>query len=162
MSPADLRGPALRAAVEDLLYDYASALDDGAFERWPDFFTDDACYEIVSRENVERGLPLALLRCEGKGMLLDRRIAIEEVLHHDPRSYRHLISNVRPAWRGEREIEARSSFVVLQTLVERETEILVAGRYLDTSVVEDGRLRFREKRCIYDTTMIPNTVVYPL
>ncbi|TKC99406.1 aromatic-ring-hydroxylating dioxygenase subunit beta [Polyangium fumosum] len=162
MNPETLRGYALRAAVEDVLYDYAAALDEGALERWPFFFTAGALYEVVSRENEERGLPLALVRCEGRGMMIDRATALKEVLFYSPRTYRHFISNVRPVWRSEERIEAVSNFVLLQTLVERETTVLVAGQYRDTLVVEDGKLLFGGKRCIYDTTMIPNTVVYPL
>ena len=161
-SPLDLRGYALRCAIEDLLYEYASVLDDGALERWPEFFTDDALYEIVSRENSERGLPLALVRCEGKGMLMDRMIALKDVIFYSPRSFRHIIGNVRPRPRDTGEIEVQANFAVFQTLVEGGTELLIAGSYRDVVVADGDRLAFRVKRCVYDTTIIPNTVVYPL
>ena len=39
---------------------------------------------------------------------------------------------------------------------------LVAGRYHDIVVADSDQLKFRVKRCIYDTTLIPNTLVYPI
>ena len=95
---ARLEGFALRAAVEDLLFDYADALDTGALDRWPGFFAEHALYEVISRENVDQGLPLALVRCDGRRMMVDRATAIKDMLFHSPRTYRHMINNVRPTW----------------------------------------------------------------
>jgi anthranilate 1,2-dioxygenase small subunit len=53
---------ALRLEIEELYTEYAHVLDDGELEQWPDFFTEDCLYQIVSRENRERALPLALMR----------------------------------------------------------------------------------------------------
>jgi 3-phenylpropionate/cinnamic acid dioxygenase small subunit len=36
------------------------------------------------------------------------------------------------------------------------------GQYRDRPVVEEGRLKFREKLCIFDNLLIPNSLVYPL
>jgi 3-phenylpropionate/cinnamic acid dioxygenase small subunit len=162
MMTAELRGHALRAAIEDLLFDYASTLDESMLERWPDFFTEDALYEVISQDNVEQDLRLALLRCEGKGMILDRMIALKDVLFYAPRRFRRFIANVRATLRSDGTIAATSSFLVLPTLVEQPTEILVAGRYHDIVVADGDQLKFRVKRCIYDTTLIPNTLVYPI
>ena len=159
---ARLEGFALRAAVEDLLFDYADALDTGALDRWPGFFAEHALYEVISRENVDQGLPLALVRCDGRRMMVDRATAIKDMLFHSPRTYRHMINNVRPTWNAAGEIAALANFVVLQTLLDEETKILVSGRYIDTIAEHEGRLRFTAKRCIYDTVVIPNTLVYPL
>ena len=42
---------ALRLEVEELFTEYTHVLDDGELEQWPEFFTDDCLYQIVSREN---------------------------------------------------------------------------------------------------------------
>ena len=49
----------LRGLVDELYADYVGCLDDGDFERWPEFFTERCSYRIVPRENHDRGLPLA-------------------------------------------------------------------------------------------------------
>ena len=45
----------------------------------------------MPRENHERGLPLATLSFESKGMLKDRVYGIRETLFHDPYYQRHVV-----------------------------------------------------------------------
>ena len=42
------------------------------------------------------------------------------------------------------------------------TKVLNAGRYVDMLVREDGKLRFKQKRCVYDSSVVPNSLVYPV
>jgi hypothetical protein len=51
---------------------------------------------------------------------------------------------------------------VLETLPNQYTQILSAGRYLDTIVREGGRLRFREKICVFDTVLVPASIIHPV
>ena len=74
----------LRLEVDALLADYAACLDGGELERWAELFSDDCVYTIIPRENYERGLPLALMRCESKGMLRDRVQAIRRTSVDEP------------------------------------------------------------------------------
>ena len=93
----DLQNFALRLEVEELYTEYAHVLDNFELEQWPQFFTDDCLYQIVSRENRERGLPLALMRCESKAMLTDRVVTIRQTQMFAPRALRHLVSSLRIA-----------------------------------------------------------------
>ena len=61
----------MREAIEDLLADYAEAIDDGALERWPQLFTEDGEYHIITRENHEAGLPIGIMYCGSRGMMED-------------------------------------------------------------------------------------------
>ena len=79
----------LRLEIEDLLHAYGAVLDASDLDQWPDFFTDDCFYQVIPRENYDRGLPLALIRCESKGMLKDRVFAIRETMMYEPRYLRH-------------------------------------------------------------------------
>ena len=88
---------ALRLEIEELYTEYAHVLDDGELEQWPDFFIEDCLYQIVSRENRERALPLALMRCESKAMLTDRVVTIRQTQMFAPRALRHLVSSLRIA-----------------------------------------------------------------
>src|SRR5438046_4814181 len=85
----------LRDEIEELYANYCACLDDGELERWPDFFTDACVYKIIPRENFDRGLPLALVLCESKGMLQDRVEALRRTSVYAPRALRHLVSNIR-------------------------------------------------------------------
>ena len=85
----------LRLEIDELNAAYAACLDDGDLDDWPGLFTAHCRYEIVPRENYDRGLPLALMRCESRAMLVDRVVALRRSSVYSPRSMRHLISGVR-------------------------------------------------------------------
>jgi len=152
----------LRFEVEEVYYDYVECIDDGELERWPDFFTDECLYKIIPRENFERNLPLATMLCESKGMLKDRVVAIRQTSMYAPRALRHLISNIRIKGQEDGFIRVQANYVVLQTLIDDETRVFNAGKYLDKLVREDGRLKFKEKLCVFDSVLIPASLIYPI
>lgn len=151
----------LRREAEDLFTDYTTAIDDGELERWPGFFANPCLYKIVSKENFDSGLPLALLLCDSPGMLQDRREAFSKLNVYAPRTWRHMTGAVRLTADGKR-IRARSNFAIFETLAGQDTHILCAGEYRDVLVHEEGSLKFAERICLYDTTMIPNSIVMPI
>ena len=70
---------------------YGRVLDSGEYPKWPEFFVDDAIYKVQSRENFDRGLPLAAIALESKAMLQDRVIGATDTIFHDPYYQRHVI-----------------------------------------------------------------------
>lgn len=154
--------PDLRFEVEDLYAEYADVLDTEQFERWPELFTDDAFYDVIPRENYDRDMPLAIMRCESRAMMQDRVRAIRETLMFEPRYIRHLISSIRIIPEGDGTVSVTANYAVLETLMDEMTKVLNAGRYVDKLVREDGALRFKEKRCVYDSCVVPNSLVYPV
>jgi 3-phenylpropionate/cinnamic acid dioxygenase small subunit len=157
-----MRPSELRLELEDLYADYAACLDEERFEDWPEFFTDPCLYKIVPRENFERGLPLATWLCESKGYLVDRVTAIRKTAVYAPRYVRRMVSGVRVLGWTNAVLEVRASYLALETLQDELTRVFNAGQYRDKVVVEDGRLRFREKLCIFDSILVPNSLIYPL
>ena len=153
---------ALRFEIEDLYAEYANVLDTEDLERWPELFVEDAFYDVIPRENYERDMPLAIMRCESRAMMQDRVRAIRETLMFDPRYVRHLISSFRIAANGDGEIDVTANYAVLETLPDEMTKVLNAGRYVDMLVRVDGKLRFKQKRCVYDSSVVPNSLVYPV
>jgi 3-phenylpropionate/cinnamic acid dioxygenase small subunit len=152
----------LRLELEDLYANYAACLNEERFEDWPGFFVDKCLYKIVPRENHVRGLPLATMLCESKGYLLDRVQAIRRTQVFAPRVIRRLVSGIRPlGWQGE-ELECRAEYAAFETMNDELTRVFNVGRYLDRIVVEDGRLKFKEKICVFDTNLVPNSLIYPL
>ena len=154
--------PDLRFEVEDLYAEYADVLDIEQFERWPELFTDDAFYDVIPRENYDRDMPLAIMRCESRAMMQDRVRAIWETLMFEPRYIRHLISSIRIRPEGDGMVSVIANYAVLETLMDEMTKVLNTGRYVDKLVREDGELRFKEKRCVYDSSVVPNSLVYPV
>ena len=147
--------------VEELYAEYAEVIDTGALERWPELFVEPCLYRIVSKENHDKGLPLSLMRCESMGMLKDRAFASQKLNVYGPRTWRHSITQIRAQAEGE-EIAARANFAVFETLHDQHTKILCTGRYLDRLVRTPAGLRFREKICVYDSPLIPGSIVLPL
>lgn len=150
-----------RREIEDFLIDYAAAVDDGDLDRWAAFFGDPCLYRIVSRENLNANLPLSLVLCDSPGMIRDRRDAFARLNVYAPRTWRHLTGQVRLTEDGQA-VRARSSFVIFETLSGKDTHILCTGEYRDVIVREQDALKFAERLCIYDTTMIPNSIVMPI
>ena len=159
---ADRPDAALRFEIEDLYAEYADVLDTEDLERWPELFVEDAFYDVIPRENYERDMPLAIMRCESRAMMQDRVRAIRETLMFEPRYVRHLISSFRIAANGDGKIDVTANYAVLETLPDEMTKVLNAGRYVDMLVREDGKLRFKQKRCVYDSSVVPNSLVYPV
>lgn len=155
--------PERRFALEDLYAEYARRLDDGPLSSWPELFVDDCLYRVVPRENHDGGLPLAIMHCESRAMLADRVRAVAETIMHEPRYLRHQITNVVPEPHTDGGYAVRANFSVIEVLQDELPRILCVGRYLDRVVEQpDGSLRFAEKLVVYDSEMVPNTIVYPV
>ena len=149
-------------ALVQLYADYAYAVDSGDWSLWPDFFVDDCSYRLVPRENHERGFPLATLAFESKGMLRDRVYGIKETLFHDPYYQRHVVGAplVRAASDGR--IESEANYAVLRTKLNELSTVFNVGRYLDVVVRTAEGLKFESRTVVYDSEMIPNSIIYPI
>lgn len=158
----ELNAGGLRLELEELYAAYTACLDEERFEEWPAFFTDPCLYKIVPRENFERGLPLATWLCESKGYLVDRVTAIRKTAVYAPRYVRRMVTGIRVLGRTDGVLEVRANYLALETLQDELTRVFNAGHYRDKLVVEDDKLKFREKICVFDSLLVPNSLIYPL
>jgi salicylate 5-hydroxylase small subunit len=149
-------------ALTQLNADYASAVDSGHWDLWPDFFTDDCVYRLQPRENHERGFPLATLAFTSKGMLKDRVYGIKETLFHDPYYQRHVVGPLVIREAAEGRWRCESNYAVFRTKLSEATTVFNVGRYLDVVVRTPAGLKFASRECIYDSEMIPNSIIYPI
>lgn len=148
--------------VRDLYDDYAALLDAGDYEGWLDLFTEEATYSAIARENVERGLELATMRCDSRAMLADRVDAILGTQFFARRMTRHFVSALRPVATAAGSVTLAASFVVVESLVDEPPFVAATGAYDDEVVVSDGLLRFRRKRAIYDAPLLNTSLIVPL
>ncbi|PHR55508.1 MAG: salicylate hydroxylase [Robiginitomaculum sp.] len=149
-------------ALSQLYTEYALAIDSGNWDDWPEFFIDECIYRLQPRENYERGFPLATLAFESKAMLKDRVYGVRETLFHDPYYQRHVVS--APAvrkWQKDR-IESEANYAVFRTKLSEPSIVYNVGRYIDVVVRTSEGLKFASRECIYDTEMIPNSIIYPI
>jgi salicylate 5-hydroxylase small subunit len=161
-APGRLVAVELRYALEDLYARYARCLDGADYDAWPAFFTEECRYTIQSRENHDRGYPLALLDFESRGMLKDRVFGITQTLYHQPYHQRHVIGPLLVAANDDGSVAVEANYAVFRTKQNELSEVFNVGRYLDVVVEDAGALRFRVKRCVYDGALIPNSLIYPI
>jgi len=152
----------LRCALDELYARYIACLDEGRYDDWPAFFTEDCTYRVVPRENFDRGLPLATIAAESRGMLVDRAFGIQNTLYHQPYYQRHILSGLFVRERADGAVRTQCNYAVFRTKQNEVSEVYNVGRYLDTIVEDAGALRFREKICVFDSELIPNSLIYPI
>jgi len=152
----------LQRQIEDFYAAYVETLDDGDLEKWPDFFVEDAIYKVIPRENYARNLPLATMRYESRNMLRDRVVTIQKTILHAPRYMRHMLSNIRIHRDEGGVLDVRANYLVLQTLVEQPTTVFSTGRYLDTVVRDGNGFLFKQRLVVFDSELVPNSLIYPL
>ena len=149
-------------ALTQLYADYASAVDSGHWQLWPEFFTEQCSYKVQPRENHERGFPLCTLSLDSKAMIRDRVYGIEQTLFHDPYYQRHVIgAPVIRKVEGDR-ITCEANYAVFRTKLSELSSVYNVGRYLDTVVRTPEGFKFEAKLCVYDSEMIPNSLIYPI
>ncbi len=145
-----------------LYADYAAALDNNEWEKWPDFFTEECVYKLQPRENHEHGFPLATLSFESRGMLKDRIYGATETIFHDPYYQRHVVGIPRILKAGPERIEAEASYAVFRTKPDGLSTVYNVGRYIDVIQRTKDGLKFESKLCVFDSEMIANSIIYPI
>ena len=148
--------------IQQLYADYARAVDSADWDRWVDLFVDDCIYRIQPRENHERGFPLATLSFDSKGMLRDRAYGISETLFHDPYYQRHVVGAPLINKTTEGRYACEANYAVFRTKLSQLTTVFNVGRTLDEIVATADGLRFKSRLVIYDSEMIPNSLIYPI
>jgi salicylate 5-hydroxylase small subunit len=148
--------------LTQLYADYAQAVDSGDWDLWPEFFVEDCVYKLIPRENHERGFPLSTLAFDSKGMLKDRVYGIRETLFHDPYYQRHVVGAPLIHKADHNRFESEANYAVFRTKLSQESTVFNVGRYIDVIVRTPEGLKFESRLCVYDSEMIPNSIIYPI
>lgn len=151
---------ALLNELREFYEDYAACLDDAEFDRWPEFFTENARYRVQSAENYERGLLHAPMYCEGKGMLRDR-VSATRVLVYEPRRQRRAVFNVRLLSETD-VIRSQASFMLIEQMLDRDPVLALTGRYVDEIVRNGESFLLRDRTVVYDNYRILQNLMFPV
>ena len=152
----------LRLRLADLYAAYDDALDEQEWERWPEFFTGNAIYKIVPRENFDQGLPAAMVYCESRAMLVDRVVALREALVFAPRLIRRIAGAPCLREAGPDGMRLASSFALFETMLNEPSTVFLCGRIYDCVVDDSGVLRFAERIVVTDATNVPLSLIFPI
>jgi salicylate 5-hydroxylase small subunit len=148
--------------LNQLYADYAAILDAGEWDKWPEFFTEECSYKLQPRENYDRGFPLATMSFESKGMLKDRVYGISETIFHDPYYQRHVVGVPKILRVDGGSIESEANYAVFRTKPSELSTVFNVGRYIDRVVRTSDGLKFESRLCVFDSEMIPNSIIYPI
>jgi anthranilate 1,2-dioxygenase small subunit len=154
---ADLRG-----RIEDFLAEITAAIDDGDFDRWPLFFTEDGFYQIIPRASFEAGHPVGIMTCAGHGMMTDRVAALQGANIYEPHTYCHLLARPILSREADGTIAARTNFALYRTMQSRGTELFAAGSYRDRIVPEGDELRLKSRHVVLESRRVDILIVLPI
>jgi salicylate 5-hydroxylase small subunit len=152
----------LQQEIDQLNAGYAAALDEKRFDDWPEFFVEDGQYKLQARENFDRGLPLALMAMESRGMMKDRVYGITQTIFHGPYYMRHVIGAARVLTVDGDVVSAETGYAVFRTKPGGISEVYNVGRYIDVLLRVGGRLKFKSRLAVYDSEMVLNSLIYPI
>ena len=141
---------------------YVRLIDDDKLEAWEELFAEPCRYQVTTRENIERNLPLGLIECTSRGMLRDRIEALRRVNVYEAHTYSHQISGLAIEERADGTYAARSNFLVIRTTADGEMQLFSAGVYADIIAISGGIAKFRERVVITESRRIDTLLVRPL
>jgi 3-phenylpropionate/cinnamic acid dioxygenase small subunit len=153
------------AKIDELQANYIRALDNKAFDAWIDTFdtADDTAYFCISAENADRELPIALMYDDCRQRIEDRVTFIEKVWAGTFQDYRtrHFIQRIGCEPCGDDTYAVETNFSIVYTPESGRSDIQVAGVYKDEVIINGDDAKFKRKKAIYDTTVLPRYIVYP-
>ncbi len=153
------------AGMDELQNRYIAALDGKDMKAWAATFAgrDEATYICRSAENEAHGWPIALMLDDCRARILDRITFVTQVWKGTFQDYRtrHFTQRLSCEQESDDTFRVRTNFSIEYTHDPHESKTLATGVYEDVVVIEDGEPRFLSKRAIYDTTVLPQYIVYP-
>jgi anthranilate 1,2-dioxygenase small subunit len=148
-----------RAAICDLLAEYGALIDLAQFDEWLALFAEECRYQVMPRENYDRGLPAALVFCDSRAMLEDRIRALREANKYNIHTDRHIIGLPRLFDDG---LLVEAPFAVYQTDQEGDTRLFATGLYRDRIEMGGRGPKIRDKLILLDTFAVPSLLSTPL
>jgi len=147
--------------AQELYARHAQAICDDELEKWPELFTENCQYKIISRVNYDRNLPLSVIFAESQGALKDRVIAIRNTMVYAPRYMSHLVTGVRIIETLADSLKSRSQFAIYHTLSDGNAQLHLIGRTFDQIDTSAADWKFSQRTVVFDNELVPGSVVYP-
>ncbi len=154
----------LRLQVESFLYEYAALLDEERFADWPQLFAESACrYEVLSRENVDLGLPVPIMSCYSHGMLRDRvAMLVQGTLTYRKMRLLRQVSNVRAEAAPGEKVIVKAGITVFQSDEEGVSSLYLVGRYHGHLMNSNGSFRITAMSVVLDSFGIDTMLAVPI
>lgn len=154
----------LAARVAQFLYEYAACLDEERFADWPAFFVPDDCtYRVLSRENVDLGLPVPIMGCFTHGMVRDRvAMLVKQTLTYRRMHLLRQVTNVRATAAADGSVAAKAALTVFQSSEEGVSSLYMVARYDATLRPAGDGFVIRRMDVVVDSFGIDTMLAVPL
>lgn len=150
-------------AVENLVYEWARAIDEDRVEDICALMLPEGRYRVQSRFNADRGLPHALMDAHSAAQLRDRIKSMRLANIYEPQHYRHIVSGVQIVGGDGRALQVRSSFLVIRTLdLDGDMKVFATGQCEDVVDVGGPQALFRSRHYKLDSRVVETLMVIPL
>jgi anthranilate 1,2-dioxygenase small subunit len=150
-------------AVENLIYEWARAIDEDRVEAIAELLLPDGRYTVQSRFNHDRGLPMAIIDARSAAQLRDRIKSMRVANIYEPHHYRHILSGVQIVGEVDGVLQVRSNFLVVRTMsLDGDMAIFSTGQCHDEVLITPEGPRFKKRLFLYDSRIIETLLVIPL
>ena len=150
-------------AVENLVHEWARAVDENRVEAICELMAPDGRYTVQSRFNADRGLPHALMDAHSAAQLRDRIKSMRLANIYEPQHYRHLVSGVQIVGGDARQLQVRHSFLVVRTLdLDGDMRLFATGQCDDVVDATGPQPLFRARHFKLDSRVVETLMVIPL
>lgn len=151
--------------IDNLQAAYVHALDNKDFQAWVDTFdtAEDTAYFCTSAENDDHEWPIALMYDDCRMRIEDRVTFIEKIWAGTYQDYhtRHFIQRTLCEQISDDTYAVETNFSIIYTPETGRSDVQVAGVYKDEVLINGKGAKFKRKKAIYDTTILPRYIVYP-
>ena len=154
-------------AVENLLFEWARAIDENRVEDVCNLLAPAGRYTVISRFNQDRGLPLAIMDSRSADQLRDRIMSMRIANVYEPQHYRHIVSGVQIVGKEANLLQLRSNFMVVRTMeLTGDMKIISVGQCQDlvdiSALSAGGDPVFQERKFVFDSRVIETLLIIPL
>jgi anthranilate 1,2-dioxygenase small subunit len=150
-------------AVENLVHEWARAIDENRVEAICELMAPDGRYRVQSRFNADRNLPHALMDAQSAAQLRDRIKSMRLANIYEPQHYRHIVSGVQIVGGDGALLQVRSSFLVIRTLdLDGDMKVFAVGQCEDVVDVGGDQPVFRSRHFKLDSRVVETLMVIPL
>ena len=107
-------------------------------------------------------MPLGILFCDGRGMMVDRILALETANIFEPHTNSHITGRPKLSQNDDDTINARSNFNITRTMQDGRMEIYATGKYIDVITLAGDKPLFQDRRVVLESRRVDILLVYPL
>ena len=150
-------------AIENLIFEWARAIDENRVEAIADLLLEDGRYTVKSRFNHDRDLPMAIIDSRSAAQLRDRIKSMRIANIYEPHHYRHILSGVQIVGEQAGVLQVRSNYLVVRTMaLDGDMKIISTGQCQDEVILTSSGPKFKQRLFLYDSRIIETLLVIPI